>query len=192
MNISAMAIGNHEFDWGIDVLKARIRQADFTFVAANIYRKNRCRERRICQYIDCFFCDRIPPLHPAWARPFIIERVNGYKVAVIVLATPDTSSVTNPIHVEHLEFTDPVVAVNKIMPRVMWRNPDLVVVLAHIGGYWPEFAEGIMDLNCGLDPEQVDLIVSGHTHSRIDDVMCDIPVVQSYSINTRRPSTYMI
>jgi 2',3'-cyclic-nucleotide 2'-phosphodiesterase (5'-nucleotidase family) len=60
----------------------------------------------------------------------------------------------------------------------------MVVVLAHIGGYWPNFEEGIADLACGLDADEVDLIVSGHTHSRIDDVMCGIPVVQAYSRGT--------
>ncbi len=36
----------------------------------------------------------------------------------------------------------------------------------------------------GLSPDQVDLIVSGHTHGRIDDVMHGIPVVQAYSSGT--------
>ncbi|NIS81982.1 MAG: hypothetical protein GTO14_17645, partial [Anaerolineales bacterium] len=59
----------------------------------------------------------------------------------------------------------------------------MVVVLAHIGGYWPDF-EGLSDFVCGLDPDKVDLVVSGHTHGRIDDVICDIPVVQAYSSGT--------
>jgi len=59
----------------------------------------------------------------------------------------------------------------------------MIVVLAHIGGYWPDFGD-IEDLACGLDSDEVDLIVSGHTHGRIDDVMCGIPVVQAYSSGT--------
>lgn len=59
-----------------------------------------------------------------------------------------------------------------------------MIVVAHIGGFYPDFEEGIKQLACGLDPDKVDLIVSGHTHSRIDDVICGIPVVQAYSSGT--------
>jgi len=35
----AMTIGNHEFDWGLDVLKERIEQAKFPIVSGNIFDK---------------------------------------------------------------------------------------------------------------------------------------------------------
>lgn len=40
------------------------------------------------------------------------------------------------------------------------------------------------DFICGLDSEEIDLIVSGYTHACIDDVICGIPVVQAYSCGT--------
>jgi 2',3'-cyclic-nucleotide 2'-phosphodiesterase (5'-nucleotidase family) len=81
-------------------------------------------------------------------------------------------------------FTDPITAVNDVIPEAEEEGATLIVVVAHIGGFWPNFEEGIKDLACGLDSEKVDLIVSGQTHNRIDDVLCDIPVVQAYSAGT--------
>lgn len=71
---------------------------------------------------------------------------------------------------------------NDVLPEA--EGATMILVIAHIGGFWPGFEEGIYDLACGLDPDEVDLIVSEHTHSRIDDVVCGIPVVQAYSSGT--------
>ena len=173
MDVAAMAIGNHEFDWGQDVLRARNRQADFPFLAANIFYEKRHRNPR---------CDH--GRRPRWAKPFIVKKVNDVKIGIIGVATPETPTITNPANVSNLVFTDPVEAVNRVLPRAERRGATMIVVLAHIGGFWPDFEEGIADLACGLDPDKVDLIVSGHTHSRIDDVICGIPVVQAYSSGT--------
>jgi len=112
MGYDAVAIGNHEFDWGIEVLQDRIEQADFPFLAANIY----------------------------------------YKA--------------------------------EIAAELEAQGVHVIIALVHIGGFWPDFAEGIKDYACGVDNSMIDLIVSGHTHSRIDDVICGIPVVQAYSSGT--------
>lgn len=175
MGLGAMALGNHEFDWGQDLLQERERQAKFPFLAANIvYREETlpgkhkgCRKNR----------------RPSYIKPFKIKEVNDIRVGIIGIANPETPTITNPANVADLEFTDPVQAVNDVLPKIE-KEADLVVVVAHIGGFWPDFEEGIKDFACGLDPERVHLIVSGHTHSRIDDVICGIPVVQAYSGGT--------
>lgn len=61
----------------------------------------------------------------------------------------------------------------------------MIIVLAHLGGFWPLGPDDeVYNLAMGLDPEHIDLIVSGHTHSRLDDVVNGIPVVQAYSSGT--------
>jgi 2',3'-cyclic-nucleotide 2'-phosphodiesterase (5'-nucleotidase family) len=165
MGVDAMAIGNHEFDWGQEVLADREHQAHFPFLAANIFYKD-------------------TTTRPDWATPYIVKPVQGIKVGVIGVANPETPSITNPVNVADLDFTDPDDAVNDLIDDAEADGATMIVVLAHIGGYWPDFEEGIMDLACGLDADEVDLIVSGHTHSRIDDVICGIPVVQAYSSGT--------
>jgi 2',3'-cyclic-nucleotide 2'-phosphodiesterase/3'-nucleotidase len=164
--VDAMAVGNHEFDWGQDVLQDRYDQADFPFLGTNIFRAKRNGNP-----------NRGHGGRPHWVKPYTVLEANGIQVGVIGVANPETPSITNPVNVSDLLFLDPVEQVNEVLPEVEAEGATMVVVLAHIGGYWPNFAEGIKDLACGLDSEKVDLIVSGHTHGRIDDVMCGIPVI---------------
>jgi 2',3'-cyclic-nucleotide 2'-phosphodiesterase (5'-nucleotidase family) len=173
MGLEAMAVGNHEFDWGQEVLQDRYDQADFPFLAANVFYAKKHGNP-----------DHGHGGRPHWAKPYIIREVNGIEVGIIGLALPETPTIVNPLLVSDLIFTDPVQAVLDVLPEVEKEGATMIVVLAHIGGYYPAFAEGIMDLACGLDADEVDLIISGHTHSRIDDVMCGIPVVQAYSSGT--------
>jgi 2',3'-cyclic-nucleotide 2'-phosphodiesterase (5'-nucleotidase family) len=165
MGLAAMTIGNHEFDWGQEVLADRVQQADFPFLAANIF------------YTDA-------TTRPDWATPYIIKQVKDINVGIIGVANPETPSITNPVNVANLVFTDPVQAVNDVLPDAEAEGATMIVVDAHIGGFYPAFEEGIKEFACGLDPDKVDLIVSGHTHSRIDDVICGIPVIQAYSSGT--------
>ena len=164
MGYDAAVIGNHEFDWGQEVLADREHQAHFPFLAANIFYKE-TDER------------------PDWATPYVIKPVKGIKVGIIGVANPETPSITNPIYVANLDFTDPAEAVNELVDDVEEKGATMIIVVAHIGGFWPDFVE-VGDLANALDPEKVDLIVSGHTHSRIDDVINDIPVIQAYSSGT--------
>ena len=150
----------------------RYDQAEFPFLGANI-----------------FFAKQkgnISKGHggrPHWVKPYKVLEANGIQVGVIGIANPDTPSITNPVHVADLMFTDPVEAVEDVLPEAEKEGATMIVVLAHIGGYWPDFGE-LADFVCGLDPDEVDLVVSGHTHARIDDVICGIPVIQAYSSGT--------
>lgn len=170
--VDAMAIGNHEFDWGQEVLKDRKNQAKFPFLTANVFYAD--KEGKTNEGVG---------FRPNWAKPYMVKKVHGVKVGVIGISNPVTPTITNPLNVADLVFTDPAAAVNDQLPKVEAEGANLVVVLAHIGGYWPDFEE-LGDFVCELDPDKIDLVVSGHTHGRIDDVICDIPVIQAYSSGT--------
>jgi 2',3'-cyclic-nucleotide 2'-phosphodiesterase (5'-nucleotidase family) len=177
MGLAAMTIGNHEFDWGQEVLQERYDQADFPFLGANIFYKKKNGNP-----------DYGHGGRPHWAKPYIVREVNGIKVGIIGIANPETPSITNPTNVANLMFTDPVQAVYNVLPEAEAEGATMIVVDAHLGGFYnsdTHSVEGeITDLACGLDPDKVDLIISGHTHSRLDDVICGIPVVQAYSSGT--------
>lgn len=173
MGVAAMTIGNHEFDWGQEVLQDRYDQADFPFLGANIFFKKKKGNP-----------DHGHGGRPHWVKPYVVREVNGVNVGIIGVGNPETPSITNPVNVDNLMFTDPAEAVNDVLPEAEAEGATMIVVDAHIGGFYPNFEEGIKQLACGLDANKVDLIVSGHTHSRIDDVLCGIPVVQAYSSGT--------
>ena len=172
LGIDAAAIGNHEFDWTVDTLRARMAEAHYRFLAANI-------------------TDSAGTARPDWAEPFTVIARDGVRVAVIGLALPATPETTSPRNVRGLAFGDGARAVRRVLPQARAAG-DYVIVVAHVGAFCdgdgaaaplgPAACRGeIIDLARGLDSGSVDLIVSGHTHSLINTVVNGIPIVQARS-----------
>ncbi|MDI6807580.1 MAG: 5'-nucleotidase C-terminal domain-containing protein [Candidatus Eisenbacteria bacterium] len=155
----ASALGNHDFDWGIDTLRARIREQTFPMLAANVVEK---KTRKI----------------PSFLKPYVILERGGLKVAVIGLATPETPVVTLPTNVASLDFTDPAKAVNDLVPQLRNMGAQVIVVLAHFGGQQRgsgEITGEIGDLAKAVSG--VDAIFGGHTHTFVAGQAAGIPVV---------------
>src|SRR6059036_807223 len=172
LGIDAAAIGNHEFDWTVDTLRARMADAHYPFVAANI-------------------TDSAGTARPDWAEPFKVIERGGVRVAVMGLALPATPETTSPRNVRGLAFGNGAQAVRRVLPQAR-AAADYVVVLAHVGAFCdgdgaaaplgPAACHGeIIDLARSLDSGSVDLIVSGHTHSLVNTVVNGIPIVQARS-----------
>src|SRR6266516_333358 len=170
--IDAAAIGNHEFDWSVDTLRARMAEAHYRFLAANI-------------------TDTTGRARPDWAEPWTLLERGGQKIAVIGLALRATPTNTAPRNVRGLAFGEGAAAVRRVLPRAR-AAADFVIVLAHEGAFCdsapgpdpvpaPACHGEIMDIARGLDSGAVDLIVSGHTHSLVNTVVNGIPIVQARS-----------
>jgi len=161
LGIDAAAVGNHEFDWTVDTLRARIAEARYQFVSANLTDTAGAR--------------------PPWVEPFtVISR--GVKVAVIGLTTTETPTATRPENVRGLRFGDPVAAIRGVLPQAR-AAADLVVVLAHEGAQCDSAACGgpMIDIARQLDSGSVDLIVAGHHHRIFTTRVNGIPIVQAGS-----------
>ncbi len=168
VGVDAAAIGNHEFDWGVDTMISRIEGSAFPWLAANIFEKA-TGER------------------PEWARPYAWLEAGGLRVAVIGGTTTSTPWTTLPANVEPYEFRDIADVVNELAPRLKAEGADLIVVAAHAGAVVGE-GEDTWIGEIAEDARQiaapVDLIVSGHTHSHVDAVVDGIPIVQARSSGT--------
>jgi 2',3'-cyclic-nucleotide 2'-phosphodiesterase (5'-nucleotidase family) len=154
LGIDAAAIGHREFEWTVDTLRARAREARYRFVAANI--------------------TDATSRAPDWAEPWTLISRGGGKVAVIGLTTRSTPSTTRPQNVAGLVFGDLAEAVRHALPAAR-AAADFVIVLAHEG------AGEMVGLARALDSGSVDLIVAGHSHERVDTVVHGIPVIQAGS-----------
>jgi 5'-nucleotidase / UDP-sugar diphosphatase len=110
MRFDALAVGNHEFDFGVQRLCKLISQAKFPFLAANVA--------------------RLPAL-----RPYVIKNLQGVRIAVIGVVTAEVPITTHPRNVAGLEFIDPAVALKKYLRELQGRA-DLFLVLSHAG--YPE------------------------------------------------------
>jgi len=165
---AASALGNHEFDWGQDTLRARMREARYPILGANV--------------TDASGKDA------AWIPDDTIVTVGNLRVGIVGLATVQTPTTTKPTNVSDLRFVDPVPVVNRSARALRARGAQLVVVVAHVGAFCvteptPSCTGEIVDLARGLT-ERVDAIVSGHTHTPVTTVVNGVPIVQARSHGT--------
>ncbi len=107
MRFDAMVLGNHEFDFGQEILKKRISEARFPVLGANV------------EGLD-------------YLKPYIIRELNGIRLALIGIVTEDVPASTHPRNVAGLKFTSPVETVGKYM-RELKNKTDVIIVLSHIG-----------------------------------------------------------
>ncbi|HKV50001.1 MAG TPA: 5'-nucleotidase C-terminal domain-containing protein [Gemmatimonadaceae bacterium] len=165
LGYAATGIGNHEFDWGVDTLRARMKEAQFAILAANV------RD--------------LSGRTPAWARDDTILSRGGLRIGVIGVIGPETYHSIMPARVSDLRFDDPAPIIDSLARSLRARGVDAVVVLAHSGAFCDDGGEtgchgAVVDLVKRLT-EPVDAIVSGHTHSLVDTRVDRVPVVQARS-----------
>jgi len=140
MGYDAMEIGNHEFNYGQEVLAERRDQAYFPLLAANIV---------------VTATGETPP----FCEPYITKVVEGKRVAIFGLITPDTPIVTHPKNVIGLTFLDPIETAAKLVPKLR-PNADLIIALTHIGYD--------MDRQLAEEVGGIHVIVGGHSHTKIE------------------------
>lgn len=139
MDYDASAIGNHEFDFGLDALSSRTSEARFPYLSANI----KWRETGA-------------DLSAIGVYPYTIKQVNGIKVAIIGLTTLDTPITTSPVNVKELEFFSYEQAVRDTVAQIDKDQPDLLFIISHVCiDELAQLAQKIEDL-------KIDLIGAGH------------------------------
>ena len=152
MRVDAMALGNHEFDFGQANIERMGRQARFPLLGANIYRDD----------------------HRPFARASVVlEPAPGLRVGVLGLTTVETPTTTFPTNVTGLRFDDPVETARHAVP-VLEPHCDLVVALTHIGV--PE------DRRLAREVPGVDVVIGGHTHAPLPEpeVVDGTPICQAH------------
>jgi 2',3'-cyclic-nucleotide 2'-phosphodiesterase (5'-nucleotidase family) len=164
MGVAVAALGNHEFDWGQDTLRARLGQSPFPWVTANLF--------------DSATGRRVP-----WVASHRFVTVGGLRVAVVGYMTKHFKRVIKAEHTHGLQVRAGAAAIRDVLDSVRAARPDVVILLAHEGGSCDgRSCRGeIFELAEELGPGGVDLIVSGHSHTRIADDAGSIPVMQARS-----------
>ena len=153
----AMAIGNHEFDNPMEVLKKQQSWVDFPFLSANIYDEK--TGKRLFQ-------------------PYKIFNRKGLKIAVLGLTTDDTARVGNPEYLAGIEFRSPVEEAKKLVPELR-KKADIVIAITHMGHY----QNGNRGINAPGDVamaravDGIDVIIGGHSQN---PVCMDLNAINQY------------
>jgi 2',3'-cyclic-nucleotide 2'-phosphodiesterase (5'-nucleotidase family) len=143
LKYDAQAVGNHDFDWGQDVLRQRTQEAGFPFLCAN--------------------CADASGAVPGYLKPYAVKDLGIVKVAMIGLILPSAASIIKDTSIAGLHFLPLAATVRTYLPE-MKQKADLMIAITHVG-LEPLIPEGDRALATAV-PE-LDVIVGGHTHTAL-------------------------
>ncbi|HSK19006.1 MAG TPA: 5'-nucleotidase C-terminal domain-containing protein [Longimicrobiales bacterium] len=161
----AAAIGNHEFDWGPAVLRERMAQAQFPWLAANI----------VVAGSDTT---------PSWIRGTTILERDGVRIGIVGLITEETPTATMAEYVRGLEFADGAQTLDRVVPALRAQAVDFVIVVAHAGAYCEaavHACQGEMIDWLERATEKPDLVVAGHTHDVVRTRANGVTIIETGS-----------
>jgi 2',3'-cyclic-nucleotide 2'-phosphodiesterase/3'-nucleotidase len=158
LGYTAAAIGNHEFDWGVDTLARRIRELRFAALAANLV-------------------ERKSGKRPAWARSDTAVLRRGVRVGIVGLAYPGTPRVTLASMVAHLRFGDDSTAAAIVSQRLRKEGATLVLGVGHIPAETDSLRKASGDLARLGRVRTVDAWFGGHSHNVVDDAVEGRPIL---------------
>ncbi|EEC0482747.1 bifunctional UDP-sugar hydrolase/5'-nucleotidase [Salmonella enterica subsp. enterica] len=147
----AMAVGNHEFDNPLTVLRQQEKWAKFPFLSANIYQKS-TGERLF--------------------KPWAIFTRQDIKIAVIGLTTDDTAKIGNPEYFTDIEFRKPAEEAKVVIQELnMNEKPDVIIATTHMGHYdngdHGSNAPGDVEMARSLPAGSLAMIVGGHSQDPV-------------------------
>ena len=155
----ASSVGNHEFDWSEDTLVARVHEARFPFLSANLFLKGTTKQ-------------------PAWVKPAGLFERHGVTVGVVGFSTVETPTVTLPANVAHLEFPKEAPIFNRLEPRLRQRGAGVVVLMGHLPA--SQDSTGLVRgelARLGDEAHGEDVLLGGHSHNTVNGEVDGIPVM---------------
>lgn len=146
LGYDAIAIGNHEFDKPLAVLRKQQQWARFPLLSANIYGADGQR----------------------LFEPYRIFERRGYKIAVLGLTTDDTAKMVLPDNVRGIEFRQPIAEAARLVPQLR-PQADMLIAATHMGHY-PNGDRGVNapgDVEMARAVPGLDLVVGGHSQNPV-------------------------
>ncbi|MCB9916205.1 MAG: bifunctional metallophosphatase/5'-nucleotidase [Planctomycetes bacterium] len=132
----ALAVGNHDLDWGVPELAATLEEVKLPAVCANV---------------------RVEPGGPRveWCAPWRVVEVGGVRVAVVGLLTPITPTITHE-DAKRLGFDEPADALSAAQAALAGKA-DWILPVTHLGV--------TDDRRLAKAHPELDVIVGGHSHT---------------------------
>lgn len=168
IGIDAAVIGNHEFNYGKDVLQKCVNESDFPWLSINTLDQTTNK--------------------PYFSTPYVIKQLpNNMRIAIIGVTTDYIPNWESPEHIEGITFSDARDTLKKWVNYVHeFEQPDMVIVSYH-GGFEKDLETGERteretSENQGYaiceSIEGIDLLLTGHQHRQLTGNVHGIPVVQ--------------
>lgn len=156
LQYDAAVFGNHEFNYGKEILANAVKESNFPWMSANIINKESGE--------------------PYYGQPYVIKELDGLKVGILGLTTPYIPNWEQPENIEGIEFADAAVVAKKWVAFLRnEKNVDIVIVSYH-GGFERDLETGeptevLTGENQGYqicqEVEGIDVLLTGHQHRQI-------------------------
>ena len=143
LGYEVVAIGNHEYDNGVDELARRLSKARFQTVCANYD----------------FSGTALEPL----VKPYVIVEKAGKKIGIFGLTVPLRTLVARQ-NLKGIVYMDAFASADKWADYLKnVEKCDLVIALTHLG--YSGYPDQANDVALAKDSENIDIIIGGHSHT---------------------------
>ncbi|MDQ7821752.1 MAG: bifunctional UDP-sugar hydrolase/5'-nucleotidase [Candidatus Eremiobacteraeota bacterium] len=142
LGFDAMELGNHEFDWGVPVLREMVAHASFPVLCANIVEEKTGK-----------------PL--PFVSPYHVFTRKGVRIGIIGLITPQTPRISNPLHMKGLRFLPPEEVAARYRDELKAQGVQVVGLLSHCGVD--------ADKELAARVPGIAFIIGGHSHTALKD-----------------------
>nr|WP_246187675.1 bifunctional UDP-sugar hydrolase/5'-nucleotidase [Ornithinibacillus caprae] len=168
INIDAGVIGNHEFNFGKQILSDAVEQSEYPWLSANIIDKTTGE--------------------PFFGPPYLIKTLeNGIKVAIVGVTTHYIPNWESPEHIKGLEFKDAFATLKSWVEYIHNNDhPDILIASYH-GGLERDLETGepteeLTGENQGYEMceqiDGIDVLLTGHQHRTLTGKINNVLVTQ--------------
>jgi 5'-nucleotidase len=139
-------LGNHEFDFGDDILRERMKDSRFVWLGSNVF-------------------DRKTGKLFGGMPPFVIREFEGVKVGFFGVLTPETKNASKPG--PDVEFRDPCETAKQVVPQIRAQGAQVVVAVTHL-----TMNQDKALARCA----PIDVTIGGHEHSLLQSLSGRTPI----------------
>lgn len=111
LGYDAMTLGDQDFRWGPDIIQARMAEAKFAVLSANVY---------------------VGGTNTLFARPYVIKEMAGHRIAVIGVTSKNLLAFLPPRNAAPVLVADPVETVRRALSDLAGQA-DIVIVCSNLG-----------------------------------------------------------
>jgi len=140
-----MVPGNHDFNYGIARLTELEKSMNFKLLAANVV----SAATKANVYTTC-----------------AVTEIDGLKVGLFGLATPETVTKTNPKNVAGYDFTAPVAAAIEMVDLLEEQGCDVIIAITHLG---LDNETAVKERSTAIaEIPGVNIVIDGHSHTVLE------------------------
>jgi 5'-nucleotidase len=146
LGLNVAVLGNHEFDFKPEVLRQRIKESHFTWLAANVI-------------------DKTTGYPFGGVQRYLIKEIEGVKFGIFGLLTQETLRISQPG--PDIDIRDPIETARTLVPQMRTHGAQVIIALTHLSVTQDkELAEAV----------SINLILGGHEHELIQTESANTPI----------------